>query len=131
MTKASVGLLLASLAVGLPTSGQAGPITLRYLNDSFSTVVISLNRMRAFSNACGMSKPTELIALEFMTNFSVKAGVSMSDINKWVQAAYSTAPEATRLAQPCDMKNVEFWTDSFRQQAQYLDEDLTRYAQQK
>jgi hypothetical protein len=29
------------------------------------------------------------------------------------------------------MKYVEFWTDSFRQQAQYLDEDLTQYMQQK
>jgi hypothetical protein len=131
MSKASVSLLLASLVVGVPTSSQAGPITLRYLNDSFATVVISLNRMRVFSNACGMSKTTELIALEFMTNFSVKAGVSMVDVNKWVQAAYSTAPEATRPAQACDMKYVEFWTDSFRQQAQYLDEDLTQYIQQK
>jgi hypothetical protein len=130
MSKASVSLLLASLVIGMPTSSQAGPITLRYLNDSFATVVISLNRMRVFSNACGSSKTTELIALEFMTNFSVKAGVSMADVNKWVQGAYSTAPEANGLPRACDIKKVEFWTDSFRQQAQYLDEDLTRYTLQ-
>jgi hypothetical protein len=86
MKKFSATLLFSSLIVGMPTSSQAGPITLRYLNDSFATVVISLNRMRVFSNACGMSKTTEPIALEFMTNFSVKAGVSTADVNKLSKA---------------------------------------------
>jgi hypothetical protein len=131
MKRFSATLLFSSLIVGVPTSSQAGPITLRYLNDSFATVVISLNRMRVFSNACGMSKTTEPIALEFMTNFSVKAGVSTADVNKFVQGAYSAAPEANGPPRACDKNYVEFWTDSFRQQAQYLDEDLTRYVQQK
>jgi hypothetical protein len=131
MSKAPVSLLLASLVVGVPTSSHAETVTRGYVNDSFAIAVSSLNRMRVFSKACGFSKTTELIALGFMTNFSVKADVSMIEVNKIVQDAYASAPEATRPAQGCDMKYIEFWTEAFRQRSQELDEVLTRYLQQK
>ena len=127
MSKISISLLLASLVVGVPTSSEAGPVTRGYVNDSFAIAVDSLNRMRVFAKACGLSKTTEPVALEFMVGFSVKAGVSMSEVNKIVQDAYASAPEATGIPRDCDMKYVKFWTDAFRQNARELDDVLTRY----
>ena len=87
MSKASVSLLLASLAMGVPTISQAGPVTRGYVNDSFAIAVDSLNKMRVFSKACGLSKTAEPIALEFMVGYSIKAGVSMTEVNETVQDA--------------------------------------------
>jgi hypothetical protein len=131
MSKASVSLLLASLVVGVPTSSQAAPVTRGYVNDSFAIAVNSLNKMRVFAKACGLSQTAEPAALEFMMNYSIKAGVSMVAVNKIVQDAYASSPEATRVQQDCDLKYAEFWTEAFRQRAQELDEALTRYLQQK
>jgi hypothetical protein len=131
MSKTSVRLLLASLVIGVPTSSQAGPVTRAYVNDSFEIAVNSLNKMRVFAKACGLSKTAEPAALEFMMNYSVKAGISLVSVNKIVQDAYASAPEATRLRQGCDPKYVEFWTEAFRQRAGELDEALTQYLQQK
>jgi hypothetical protein len=131
MSKASVSLLLASLVVVMPTSSQAGPVTREYINDSFEIAVTSLNRMRVFAKACGLSETAEPIAQRFMSIFSMQTGVSIGEINKIVGNAYASAPEATRPAQDCDMKYVRFWAEAFRQRSQELDEVLTRYMQQK
>jgi hypothetical protein len=132
MSKTSVSLLLASLVVGMPTGSQAGPVTWKYIDDSLHIAVDSLNRMRVFSKACGLSATAEPVALRFMADFSIKAGVSMVEVSKIVQDAYVSAPEAnTGFKRDCEMKYVEFWTDAFRQRSQELDESLTRYLQQK
>jgi hypothetical protein len=131
MSKTSVSLLLASLVIGVPTSSQAEPVTRAYVSDSFEIAVNSLNKMRVFAKACGLSNTAEPAALEFMMNYSVKAGVSMVAVNKTVQDAYASAPEARRLQQDCDPKYVKFWTEAFRQRAQELDEVLTQYLRQQ
>jgi hypothetical protein len=115
----------------MPTSSQAGPVTREYVNGSFEIAVSSLNRMRVFANACGLSKTAEPIAQEFMSIFSIQSGVSLVEVNKIVQDAYASAPEATGIPRECDMKYVRFWTEAFRQRSQELDEVLTRYLQQK
>jgi hypothetical protein len=131
MSKASVSLLLASLVIGAPTGSQAGPVTREYVIGSFEIAVTSLNRMRVFAKACGLSKTAEPIAQGFMSIFSMQSGISISEVTKSVEDAYASAPEATRPAQDCDMKYVRFWTEAFRQRSQELDEVLTRYLQQK
>ena len=130
MSIASVSLLLASLVVAMPASSQAGPVTREYINGSFEIAVTSLNRMRVFAKACGLSETAEPIAQRFMSIFSMQTGVSIGEVNKIVENAYASAPEATRPAQDCEMKYVRFWAEAFRQQSQELDEVLTRYLQQ-
>jgi hypothetical protein len=112
----------------MPTGSQAGPVTWKYVDDSFHIAVDSLNRMRVFSKACGLSTTAEPVALRFMADFSIKAGVSMVEVSKIVQDAYASAPEAnTGFKRDCEMKYVEFWTDAFRENAKELDGVLTRY----
>jgi hypothetical protein len=131
MSKASVSLLLASLVIGAPTSSHAGPATGSSVTDSFAITVNSLNKMRAFAKACGLSQAAETIAQDFMSLFSLQSGLSILEVNKFVQDAYDTAPEATGLPRDCDRKYVRFWTEAFRQRSQELDEVLTRYKQHK
>jgi hypothetical protein len=130
MSRASVSLLLASLVIGAPTSSHAGPMTGGSVADSFAIAVNSLNRMRVFAKACGLTKAAEPIAQDFMSLFSIQSGLSIVEVKKFVQDAYDTAPEAT-VSHDCDMKYVRFWTEAFRQRAQELDEVLTRYMHQK
>jgi hypothetical protein len=130
MSKASVSLLLASLVIGAPTGSQAGPVTREYVIGSFEIAVTSLNRMRAFAKACGLSETAEPIAQGFMSIFSMQSGISIGVVTKSVEDAYASAPEA-RIPRDCDMKYVRFWTEAFRQRSQELDEVLTRYLQQK
>jgi hypothetical protein len=131
MSKASISLLVTSLVIGMPTNSQAGPVTRQYVNDSFAIAVDSLNKMRVFSKACGLSNSAESIALAFLAAFSAKAGVNMVEVNKTVQDAYAAAPEATGPQRDCDPKYVEFWTGAFRQRAHELDDALNRYLLQK
>jgi hypothetical protein len=131
MNKASVSLLLASLVIGAPTSSRAGPATGSSVTDSFAIAVNSLNKMRVFAKACGLSKTAETIAQDFMSLFSLQSGLSIVEVNKFVQDAYDTAPEATGIPGDFDMKYVRFWADAFQQRAHELDEALTRYMQHK
>jgi hypothetical protein len=66
-----------------------------------------------------------------MSLFSIQSGLSIIEVNKIVQDAYASAPEATGIPRNCDMKYVRVWTEAFRQRSQELDEALTRYLQQK
>jgi hypothetical protein len=66
-----------------------------------------------------------------MSLFSIQSGLSIIEVNKIVQDAYASAPEATGILRNCDMKYVRVWTEAFRQRSQELDEALTRYLQQK
>jgi hypothetical protein len=131
MTKASVSLLLASLAVGAPTSSRAGPVTWEYVNINFDIAVNSLNKMRRFAKACSLSSPAEQIAREFVINYSAKAHVSAIEVSQLVENNYALDPGALSPARTCEMKYVTFWTDDFRQRSQSLDEVLTQYRQQR
>jgi hypothetical protein len=131
MSKASVSLLLASLVIGAPTGSRAEPVSREHVTVSFTIAVTSLNRLRVFAKACGLSKTVEPIAQEFMSIFSIQSGISIVEVNKTVQDAYASAPEATGIPRDCDMKYVGFWAEAFRQRSQELDEVLMRYLQQK
>jgi hypothetical protein len=129
MSKTSVGLLLASLVVGMPASSHAGPATGGSVADSFAIAVNSLNKMRVFAKACGSSEAAETVAQDFISLFSVQSGLSIAEVSKIVQDAYANAPETT--GRDCDMTYVRFWTEAFRQRSRELDEELTRYLQHK
>jgi hypothetical protein len=131
MSKTSVGLLLASLIIGVPASSHAAPATGGSVADSFSIAVNSLNKMRVFAKACGLSKTAETIAQDFMSLFSIQSGLNIAEVSKIVQDAYASAPEATGMPRDCDMKYVRFWADAFHQRSRELDEALTLYMQHK
>jgi hypothetical protein len=131
MSKTSVGLLLASLVFGAPSSSHAGPVTGGSVIDSLAIAVNSLNKMRAFANACGLSKTAETIAQDFVSLFSIQSGLSIVEVNKIVQDAYASSPETTGVPRDCDMKDVRFWAEAFRQRSRELDEVLAGYRQHK
>jgi hypothetical protein len=130
MSKASVGLLLASLVV-VPTSGHAGPETGGSVADSFVVAVNSLNKMRIFANSCGLSKSADTITETFVSLFSVQSGLSITEVGKIVQDAYASASDATGIPPSCDMRDVRFWAEAFHQRSREMDEVPARYRQHK
>jgi hypothetical protein len=123
--------MLASLFAGLSTDSIAGPVTGGSVTDSFAIAVNSLNKMRLFAKACGLSKAAEPIAEDFISLYSLQSGLSIAEVNRFVQDAYDTSPEVTGMPRDCDMKYVRFWTEAFRQRSRELDDILARYLHQK
>ncbi len=129
MNKALASLLLASLIVGAPTSGRAETITWQRVNVNFDIAVNSLSKMRRFAKACFLSS-AEQVAREFVITYSAKAHVSVAEVNHLVEE-HSTLDPGAFSSQPCEMKNVTFWTEDFRQRSQDLDAILTQYQLQR
>lgn len=129
MNKASASLLFASLIIAAPTSSRADPITWEYVNVNFDIATTSLSKMRRFAKACSLSS-AEQVAREFIVSYSAKAHVSAIEVSRLVEDKYTLDPGAFS-SQPCEMKNVTFWTEDFRQRSQGLDAILTQYQLQR
>lgn len=131
MSKASIGLLFASLVVGGPTSSHAEPTTGGSVADSLAIAVTSLNKMRVLANACGRSKAADTIAQSFISLVSLRSGLTVVEVTKIVQDAYDISPETAEIPRGCDMKYVTFWAEAFRERTNELEEVLIRYRQHR
>jgi hypothetical protein len=123
-------LLLTVALIGTPISCRAATATWTDVNVSLDVTIDKLNTMRIFAKACSLSTG-EQITREFIDNYSVKAGVARADIEKLVGDKLAVDPGAQGPRRKCQLEEVKFWLNAFRQDEALLNEVLAEFLKRK